>query len=99
MADLTLERQAAQRELASLGTELRELLPDAGCGEQTMAEQMADLQERIDQTERRLREILRELRESRKPIGGRRRPSGGTRQFEPYGNCSTPASRHESSAP
>jgi site-specific DNA recombinase len=62
VADLSLERQAAQRELAILGTKLRELLPDASCGEQTMAEQMADLHERIDRIENRAREILRELR-------------------------------------
>lgn len=62
MADLSLEHQAAHRELASLGTKLRELLPDAGCGEQTRAEQMADLHERIHRTEYRSREILRELR-------------------------------------
>jgi site-specific DNA recombinase len=62
MADLSLERQAALRELASLETKLRELLPDAGCGEQTITEQMADLHERIDRTEYRSREILRELR-------------------------------------
>ena len=61
MADLSLEHQAAQRELASLGTKLRELLPNAGCGEQTMTEQMADLHQRIDRTEYRSREILREL--------------------------------------
>ena len=61
MADLSLELQAAQRELASLGTKLRELLPDTGCGEKTRAEQMADLHERIDRTEYRSREILREL--------------------------------------
>jgi site-specific DNA recombinase len=62
VAELSLERQAAQRELASLGTKLRELLPDAGSGDQTMAEQMADLHERIGRTEYRSREILRELR-------------------------------------
>jgi site-specific DNA recombinase len=61
VADLSLERQAAQRELASLGTQLRELLPGTGCDEQTMAGQMADVHQRIDRTEYRSREILREL--------------------------------------
>jgi len=61
VADLTLEHQAAQRELASLGTQLCKLIPNVGCGEQIVAERTADLQERIGQTERRLREILQEL--------------------------------------
>ena len=61
VADLTLEHQAAQRELASLGTQLCKLIPNVGCGEQIVAERTADLQERIGQTEQRLREILQEL--------------------------------------
>ncbi len=61
IADLSLEHLAAQRELASLGTKLLELLADAGCGEQIMTEQMADLHQRIDRIECRSREILREL--------------------------------------
>jgi site-specific DNA recombinase len=61
VADLTLEHQAAQRELARLGTQLCKLVPNGGCSDQTVAERMADLQERIGQTERRLREILEEL--------------------------------------
>jgi site-specific DNA recombinase len=62
VADLTLEHQVAQRELARMGTKLHELLPNVGCDEQTISEQMADLHKRIDQTERRSMEILRELR-------------------------------------
>jgi site-specific DNA recombinase len=61
VADLSLERQAAQRELASLGTELRGLLPNTGGGEQATANQIADVHQRIARTEYRSSEILREL--------------------------------------
>ena len=61
VADLTLERQAAQRLLASMEAELRNLIPLADCRDQEVTDGMADLQERIDQMERRLREILQEL--------------------------------------
>ena len=61
LADLSLERQAAQRELASLGTELRGLLPNTGGGEQATANQIADVHQRIARTEYRSSEILREL--------------------------------------
>ncbi len=62
MVNLELEHQAAQRELAALGTKLLDLLSNAGYGEQTMTEPMADLHERIDRIECRSSEILRELR-------------------------------------
>jgi site-specific DNA recombinase len=62
VAGLSLEHQVAQRELARMGTKLRELLPNVGCDEQTISAQMADLHKRIDRTEHRSREILRELR-------------------------------------
>lgn len=61
MVDLNLEHQSAQRELATLGTKLVEMLPNAGCSEQTMTEQTPDLHQRIDRIKCRSREILREL--------------------------------------
>jgi len=61
VADLTLEHQAAQRELASLGTQLCKLIPNVGSGDQTATQRLADLKERIGQTERRLPEIRQEL--------------------------------------
>jgi site-specific DNA recombinase len=54
IAALKLEREVAQRALASMETELR--------FDQTRADRVADLEERIGQTERRLKEILQELR-------------------------------------
>ena len=60
VADLTQERQAAQRELASLGAELSKATK-ASCSDQPMTNGMADLQERIDKTEHRLTAILQEL--------------------------------------
>ena len=59
ITDLTIERDAAQRGLASLGAELSKLVRKVG--DQTMTDRMADLQERIGQTEHRLREILQEI--------------------------------------
>jgi site-specific DNA recombinase len=61
VADLALEHQAAQRELVSLGTQLCKSLPNVGCDDHMASEHIADLQERIGQTERRLREIIQEL--------------------------------------
>jgi len=61
VGDLAFEHEAAQRKLGSLGTQLRELVPPVGCGDETVTDRMADLQERIGQTERRRREILLEL--------------------------------------
>lgn len=60
VADLTLERQAAQAALASLGTELGKATKGSG-GDQPVANEMVEIQERIDKTERRLTEILQEL--------------------------------------
>jgi site-specific DNA recombinase len=61
VGDLAVEHEAAQRKLGSLGTQLREMGPTVGCGDQTVTDRVADLQERIAQTERRRREILLEL--------------------------------------
>ena len=61
ITDLTLERQLAQKELVGLGGELRRLVPLVGRRDQTVTDRMADLQERIGQTERRLTEILQEV--------------------------------------
>ena len=61
VGDLTVERETAQRELGRLRTELRKLVPTVGCDDRTVTDRVADLQERIGQTERRLREILVEL--------------------------------------
>ena len=44
-----------------MGTQLRELVPNVGSGDQTVTELMADLHQRIDQTESRLKEVLQEL--------------------------------------
>ena len=83
VADLTLEHQAAQRELASLGTQLCKWVPNVGYGDQTAIQGLADLKERIGQTERRLREILQELGslESQSVDEGDLRAA--LRQFEP----------------
>jgi len=60
VGDLSLERQAAKRELARLGTQLS-AVTKAACSDQPVANGVADLQERIVKTERRLTEILQEL--------------------------------------
>ena len=60
VATLTLEREVAQRALASMRTELRKLLV-VDCRDQPTTDRLADLQERIGQTERRLTEIVLEL--------------------------------------
>ena len=59
--DLTIERRLAEKELSGLATELRKLVPLIGHRDQTVTDRMADLQERIGQTERRLSEVLQEL--------------------------------------
>ena len=59
--DLTIERRLAEKELSGLATELRKLVPLIGHRNQTVTDRMADLQERIGQTERRLSEVLQEL--------------------------------------
>ncbi len=61
VADLTIERQAAQRLLASMEAELRNLMPLADCRNQEVTYGTTDLQMRVDQMERRLMEILQEL--------------------------------------
>ena len=83
MVDLNLEHQAAQRELATLGTKLLELLSNAGCGEQTMTEQMADLHQRIDRIECRSREILREIGSIEDESVGEADLGTALAQFEP----------------
>ena len=60
LAELASERQAAQRELASLCAELRNVTK-AGCSDQWRENDVADLRERIDKTEHRLKEILQGL--------------------------------------
>ena len=60
VADLSLERQAAQRELASLENELGTVTWAASRHRQMMTG-MTNLQERIDNAGRRLTEISREL--------------------------------------
>jgi site-specific DNA recombinase len=60
VATLTLEREVAQRALASMRTELRKLLV-VDCRDQPTTDRLADLQERIGQTEHRLTEIVLEL--------------------------------------
>ena len=60
VAELSLERQAAQRKLASLGSELS-TATTAARSEQSVTNGIADLQEQLDKTEGRLTEILREL--------------------------------------
>jgi site-specific DNA recombinase len=60
IADLSLERQAAQRELASLENE-QGTVTRMACRDQPMTNGMTNLQERIDSTGRRLTEISREL--------------------------------------
>jgi site-specific DNA recombinase len=61
VATLTLEREVAQRALASIETELRKALLVVDCRDQSGPDTVADLQERIGQTERRLTEIVLEL--------------------------------------
>jgi len=61
VTDLTFERQLTQKELAGLGAELRKLVPLVGRRDQMVTDRMADLQERIGQTERRLSDVLQEL--------------------------------------
>lgn len=61
VADLTLEHQAAERELASLRTQLGKYVPNVGCCAATTTDHMTDLHHRISKTERRLAEILQEL--------------------------------------
>ena len=83
VTDLTFERQLTQKELAGLGAELRKLVPLVGSRDQMVTDRMADLQERIGQTERRLSENLQELAglDSQTPAGEttlvQRRTSGG----------------------
>ena len=60
VADLSLECQAAQRELASLENELG-TATRAASRDQPMTNDMTNLQERIDHAGRRLTEISREL--------------------------------------
>lgn len=60
VATLTLERAVAQRALASTRTELRKLLV-VDCRDQPTTDRLAELQERIGQTECRLTEIVLEL--------------------------------------
>lgn len=60
VATLTLEREVAQRALASMRTKpSKPLVVD--CRDQPTTDRLADLQERIGQTERRLTEIVLEL--------------------------------------
>ena len=60
VADLSLERQAAQRELASLETELSTVTREAS-RDQQMTTGITNLQERIDNAGRRLTDVSREL--------------------------------------
>jgi site-specific DNA recombinase len=60
LADLTLERQAAQRELTSLRAELNTITTSA-CTDQPATNGMSDLQYRIDKTECRLVQLIQEL--------------------------------------
>jgi site-specific DNA recombinase len=62
VADLQLERHAAQKGLAIIGAELRNLAPALlGHGDKEVSHRAADLHERFGQMERRLMEILQEL--------------------------------------
>jgi site-specific DNA recombinase len=61
VANLTLERDVAQRVLAGLGAELGKLVAQVGYRDQTLTGQVANLRERILQMERRLNEIREEL--------------------------------------
>jgi len=69
---LTVEREVAQRALASIDTELRNVFPVGECRDQPVTYRVADLQERMGQTERRRSEIAVELAclESRAVDGG-----------------------------
>ena len=58
---LALEREAAQHALASMERELGKTRPVLSC-DHSVADRVADLQERIGQTERRMSEIILELR-------------------------------------
>jgi site-specific DNA recombinase len=60
VATLTLEREVAQRALASMRSELRKFLV-VNLRDQPTTDRLADLQERIGQTECRLTEIVLEL--------------------------------------
>jgi site-specific DNA recombinase len=60
LADLTLERQAAQRELTSLRAELTTITRSA-CTDQPATNGKSDLQYRIDKMECRLVELIQEL--------------------------------------
>lgn len=83
VADLILERQSAQKLLASMKAELCNLIPLADSRSREVIDGTGDLQKRIDQMERRLREIRHELTSLETPIvdeGDVRRALG---QFEP----------------
>ena len=60
-ADVAVEREVAQRMLASMEVELRNLTPLADCGDQDVADGTGELQKRIDQIEHRLTEVREEL--------------------------------------
>ncbi len=83
VADLTLERQAEERILASMGAELRRMISLADCGDEEITGRAADLQERIDQVERRLTEILQELASLEIQIVGEGDVRTALEQFEP----------------
>jgi len=83
VADLILERQAAQGLLARMEAELRILSPLADCRNQEATDGTADLQKRIDQMERRLREIHQELASLETPIVDEGDVRLALEQFEP----------------
>jgi site-specific DNA recombinase len=61
IAELTLEREVAQRALAGMGTELRDLLPLVDSRRQTPTNSAISVNERLAQTESRLKELSQEL--------------------------------------
>ena len=83
VADLILERQAAQGLLARMEAELRNLIPLVDCRNQEVTDGTADLQKRIDQMERRLREIRQELASLETPIVNEDDVRLALEQFEP----------------
>lgn len=83
VADLTLERQAEERILASMGAELRRMISLADCGDQEITGRAADLRERIDQMEHRLTEVLQELASLEIQIVGEADLRTELKQFEP----------------
>jgi hypothetical protein len=61
IADLTLEREVAQRALAGMEVELRRLLPLVDCCDQTPTESAIAVNEHIGQAKRRLKDLSQEL--------------------------------------